>query len=1107
MNNLSEELVYKYWIDNEIFEETIINNENKPRFIFFEGPPFATGTPHYGHILTGLIKDSVLRYKHNNGYNIPRFASWDTHGLPIEYEIDKDLGIKTTQQIIDYGIAKYNENCRNIVLKYTKEWEIQMGRLGRWIDFKNDFKTMDINFMNTVWWVFKTLYNQGRVYEGVKIMGYSTSCGTSLSNFEVKQNYQEIQDESLYIKLPIKNNIKFNDCFILVWTTTPWTLPTNYCLCIGCYIDYVLVEIDEYRYICAEKLIDNIFNKKKPLILDKFKGDELIGLEYESPFKFNIYIKEYKIISGNFVTDDTGTGIVHISPAYGLDDYNVCINKGIISKESKLFQILDTNGFVNNLIPELRGIFYKNFKDKTNIDLNTWVILELKKNTFYFDKRNFKHNYPFCWRSDTPLIYRATDSLFIKVEDMKNRLLELNKQINWIPKSIGDSRFANWLSDANDWGISRNRFWGTPIPIWKSESGKIICIGSSYELERLIGLEEGSIKDLHRHFIDEIEIIKDGEKYKRIESVFDCWFESGSIPYGTVGQVGIVELLEKYCKLTDSGIKYDSHLNPFIQTDNYVFDNYQSKLIRQTFKILPADFISEGLDQTRGWFYTLLILSASLFDIIPFKNVIVNGLILAEDGKKMSKRLKNYPDPMDIINEYGSDALRLYLLSSQAVRAEQLKFSKSGVHDIKKDIILPLKNSIIFLKEYITLYFNTHNTNPILKIENINISNPINLWILRKYNEIRNDYQFYMDNYDLKNAVTILPKLVQILNNGYIKIGRFLIKGKESHEEWIQSLSVFYYLIKFILNDFKSVMPFFCESQFLELNDFMINNFKSFNLTKSIHLLESENYIVLESLQIAKSIDFDIIYNIITQIYFLRSSNDISHKKPVKMISLIWDDRLVDRYSNRFIEYLGIIIEECNLLDIQILKKDQVNISKSIVPIKSEFFKKYGKDILLSFNKLTVINSNDLDLIINIGQFDGFDINSTMFNYNYNVSLIDQESSDLVYKEFDFGDYKDKIIILMDKSWTELNDKIYYYRLIATSIQKSRKNAGLHTWDEVTALWDGDPKYNLNSDEALNYIEKITRIKFIKYYNNLDLSKIIYSSYFDNIKIKLFLIK
>lgn len=1231
MSMNKEEQIYQFWTENNIFNKTIKENKKKSEYVFYDGPPFMTGLPHYGHILAGLIKDSVLRHNHSLGKNVPRYAGADCiaegtlinlangtsipienfkdfncqvetynfekkdilhesktnfyekgergcielkfndngtlictpdhkiltdngwikasdiipnetniikyfnsiytskvisinnvgikkvyditventhnfiangvivhncHGLPIEYEIEKELKIKTTKQILDYGIENYNDSCRNIVLKYSKEWEYQMGRLGRWIDFKNDYKTMDKSFMNSVWWVFSELFKKNRIYEGVKIMGYSTTCGTPLSNFEIQQNYQEVKDDSLFIKLKINECFKnYDELYIMVWTTTPWTLPSNYCLCVGENIDYVIVEYENNKYILSEKLVQVVFGKKIPVILEKFKGSELLNLTYIPPFLFNTFVNIFKIISGDFVTDSDGTGIVHIAPNHGEDDYNICIKNNIIQKDTKLFNTLDINGFVNSSIPELEGIFYKNFNDKTCEDLNTWVVKDLKKQGLYWDKRQILHNYPFCWRSDTPLIYRAVNSWFVKVEDMREKLCELNSTINWMPKSVGANRFHNWLSNAKDWGISRNRFWGTPIPIWKSDDGDIICVSSSYELEELANLPRNSITDLHRHIIDNIEIIKNGKVYKRITDILDCWFESGSMPYATLNRIGICEILNS----ENNYIFKDENGFPFIRQEDGTIHN-----------ILPADFIAEGLDQTRGWFYTLLVLSANLFDCIPFKNVIVNGLVLAEDGKKMSKRLKNYPDPMEIVNTYGSDCLRLYLLGSQAVRAEPLKFSKSGVHDVMKDIIIPLTNSINFWKEYTTLYKTNNNKNPIFKILDIDIiTNPINLWILGKYSELRNEFMSSMDKYDLKNAVSVLYKLVQVLNNGYIKMGRYILKGKESEEEWSQGLSVLYYVIAFFINDFKAIIPFFSEYHFKDISNFMkeILDIDENLFDDSIHLFGYFKYIELQEEQKSLSNNFDIIYNIIVNIYKLRGSFNISMKKPIKMINIIPSHGLLDNYSNSYQQYLNIVIEECNILDINIVDENNITINKEITPIKSQLFKKYGKSIAQVYEELNNMDTIQLSNILDLEEYNGYVMDNTLFDIRTSIESnnISNDSNDIVFKEFNYGETKDKIIILMDKKYDEQVDKLYYYRLVASSIQKSRKLAGLHPWNEISAFYEGETKYDLEDNEAQQYIERITKIKLNKYsQNNLN---IIHSTMWDNIGLNITLVE
>ena len=1121
---MQENTIYNRWVDLDIFNRTIEANKDKPTFVFYDGPPFATGLPHYGHILAGFIKDSILRFNHEQGWNVPRFAGFDQHGLPIEYEIEKELGIKTTQQVLDYGIDNYNRECKGIVLKYAHEWEETMGRLGRWIDFKNQYQTMSKEFMNSVWWVFAQLYKKNRVYEGVRIMPYSTACGTPLSNFETQQNYKEVQDDSLFIKLPI-NLPNFQNTWIMIWTTTPWTLPSNYALCVGPDIIYDLVQIESESesdyYIVAHDLVSNVFKNSNTVWIKSFKGLELVGICYTPAFTLNNQMENipYKIVADPFVTSTDGTGIVHLAPGFGSDDYNVSLTNKIITKESKLFIHLDTNGYIkkelSDQIPELTGMFYKNFQDKSVLDFNTWVIIQLKKSGYYWDKRQITHNYPFCWRSDTPLIYRAVSSWFIKVEDMREKLVQLNNQINWVPEHVGKARFSSWLTGAKDWGVSRNRFWGTPIPIWRSieDPTDIICVGSSYELEELAGLEPNSLIDLHRDSVDSIEIVKDGKVYRRISEILDCWFESGSMPYGSVNRVGIVELLRNSIK----GIELDENFNPFIRTrDNFLH------------KILPADFIAEGLDQTRGWFYTLLVLSGSLFDTIPFKNVIVNGLVLASDGKKMSKRYKNYPDPMEVVNTYGSDCLRLYLLGSPASKAEPLKFSEQGVRDMGKDIIIPLSNSFVFFCEYTNLYWKSNNKNPLFQIENFpeRITNPINIWAIIKYKTISENFQSHMKNYDLNRAVNGLDELVQMLNNGYIKLSRQLIKGKETELEQIQSLSTLYWILKQITIDFRSIIPYFCENQFMGLKEFIKKiefcEENGFFELESIHLYSGLNSksIGLNLEQIAKSKDFDIIFNIINQIYQLRGVNQINLKKPIKSVSLVTMTDFDKKYSTGYQDLLNFVLEECNIMELKILNQNEIIIEKSISPNKVVLFKTYGKPIGLVYGELSNFDSDKLDGIIGLGMYKDFLMDKTMFNIkttikfikgNENVQGSDKTNSNsntnIVYREYKFDGYEIKLIANLD--WDESTDKLYYYRLVGTKIQKTRKSAQLHPWDLINVYYSGNPKYSLESDDAQDIIYKITRINISKFSNEFEITNksCFFEQDFDDINLRIHLEK
>ena len=1049
---MQEEPIYKRWKENDIFNKSIKENENEELYSFYDGPPFATGLPHYGHILAGLIKDTVTRYHHNLNKNVPRYNGFDTHGLPIEYEIEKEIKIKTTDEILNYGIGNYNEKCRSIVLRYSKEWEETMGRLGRWIDFKNDYKTMTKEFMNSVWWVFKQLYDKNRIYEGVKIMPYSTTCGTSLSNFETQQNYQEVHDDSLFIALPLSKFKNYDfDINIMVWTTTPWTLVANYALCVNSNIDYSIVEYKSKYYIVGTNLINNVF-KQTVTIIDTFKGSELVNLTYKPPL--DILTHEFKILADNYVSDKDGTGIVHISPTYGEDDYRVCLENNIITKETKLFQPLDTNGYVTEILnfPETKGMFYKNHKliENKSQDLNTWTVIKLKERGYYFDKRQIIHNYPFCWRSDTPLIYRAVSSWFVKVEDLRDTMVNLNKEINWTPKHVGETRFNNWLANAKDWGISRSRFWGTPIPIWKSEDGDIICVESSYELEILANLPENSITDLHRHNIDHIVINKNGKTYKRINEVLDCWFESGSMPYCTVGRVGIVELLRN----STIGIQTDVDNEPYIKTNDGI-----------KHKILSADFIAEGIDQTRGWFYTLLVLSTSLYKVIPFKNVIVNGLILAEDGKKMSKRLKNYPDPIDVIKEYGSDCLRLYLLSSPATRGETLKFSKAGVFSVVKDIIIPLSNTVIFWKEYYQLYTKDNND---FSYDFSNLTNPINIWILTEYQKIRNTYFKHMDEYNLKDAIGCLYNVVEIVNNGYIKLGRNVLKGKTTTDDWKESLNTLYYIIKFIINDFKAIIPFFAEKEYLNLQTLNVNPSDTFFMHESIHLGKRDNYITINK----SANDFNFIYNVILNVYKIRGKMNLSLKKPVKSITIVHDGD-----DTKYHKYLDFIHDECNVIDIYFDNPNNVKIVKSIKPNKPLFFKTFGKEISNEFNDLSLMTTEQLEEIVNV-KYD-----ESLFNINYMIT--DESMQHFEIKEYKFQNKN--IVLLLDKTYDETLEQLHFYRLIATKIQQARKINELHPWDQITVYWKlVNKNLNYNPEIANKYITKITRIDYKPYNDNVE---------------------
>uniref|UniRef100_A0AAQ4R8L5 Isoleucine--tRNA ligase, cytoplasmic n=1 Tax=Gasterosteus aculeatus aculeatus TaxID=481459 RepID=A0AAQ4R8L5_GASAC len=725
-----EEKILQFWQKKDCFQECLKQSKNRPKYTFYDGPPFATGLPHYGHILAGTIKDIVTRFAHQSGFHVDRRFGWDCHGLPVEYEIDKTLGIKGPDDVAKMGIAEYNQQCRNIVMRYSNEWESSVTRMGRWIDFKNDYKTLYPWFMETVWWVFKQLYDKGLVYRGVKVMPFSTACNTPLSNFESNQNYKDVQDPSVIVNFPLVGN---EDVALIAWTTTPWTLPSNLALCVNPEFIYVKVK-GEWRR----------------LIRVSFPGKTLKGKKYKPLFEYFAECGEkgaFQVVMDNYVKEEEGTGVVHQAPYFGTDDYRVCTEYKIIQRDQAPICPVDASGCFTAEVTDFVGQYVK--------DADKNIIKWLKEKGRLVNASSFKHSYPFCWRSDTPLIYKAVPSWFVRVEHMVEKLLDNNSKCYWVPEFVRERRFGNWLRDARDWAISRNRYWGTPIPLWVSDDfEEVVCVGSIAELEELTGVK---VTDLHRESIDGLTIPSRCGKgtLRRITEVFDCWFESGSMPYAQA---------------------------------HYPFEN--RKEFEDTF---PADFIAEGIDQTRGWFYTLLVLSTALFGKPPFKNVIVNGLVLAGDGQKMSKRKKNYPDPGLVVQQYGADALRLYLINSPVVRAENLRFKEEGVRDVLKDVFLPWYNAYRFLVQNVQrlqkeegIQF-LYNENTAKQSDNI-----MDKWIQSFTQSLIQFFKAEMDAYHLYTVVPRLVKFVDMLTNWYVRTNRRRLKGESGTEDCLWALETLF---------------------------------------------------------------------------------------------------------------------------------------------------------------------------------------------------------------------------------------------------------------------------------------------------------------------------
>lgn len=720
-----EEKVLTFWDEKKIFEKSLTQNENKKFYSFYDGPPFATGLPHYGHILAGLLKDVIPRYWTMRGYHVPRRFGWDCHGVPIEYEINKKFEIKSAAQVLEMGVDKYNESCRSIVDRYAQEWRATVRRMGRWVDMDHDYKTMDLSFMQSVWWVFKQLWEKGLIYEGYKVVPYSIGISTPLSNFEASQNYKMVQDPAVTARFQVDGE---TDLFLLAWTTTPWTLPSNLGLAVGNEIDYVEIQKKDSpeRYILAQALVSQYQaelgyeKKEEPKIVRTFKGSELVGWTYEPLFSYFENLKKeenaFRVIHSDHVTVDAGTGIVHMAPAFGEEDFYACQKAGL-----PIVNPVDDDGCFTSEVPDHQGVMVK--------DADKNLIHQLKESGKLFKQETINHSYPHCDRTDTPLIYKAVSSWFVKVEEFRDKVVANNRQTQWVPDSLRDGRFGNWLENARDWAISRNRFWGTPLPIWRNDEGEVICIESAEELSRLSGQ---TVSDLHIHFVDQIEIPSPTGKapLRRIKGVLDCWFESGSMPLAQWGY-------------------------PFQAENKAQFE-----------KGFPADFVAEGLDQTRGWFYTLMVLSTALFDKPAFKNVVVNGIVLAEDGRKMSKRLKNYPDPMEVLDRHGADALRLYLMNSPVVRAQDLRFSEKGVEEIVRKILLRWWNAYSFFVSYA----NIDRFQP--KGDADQSPNILDQWILSRLQSLTSHTHQEMEGYRLYNVVPGLVQFIEELTNTYIRFNR-----------------------------------------------------------------------------------------------------------------------------------------------------------------------------------------------------------------------------------------------------------------------------------------------------------------------------------------------
>lgn len=974
--DVREERILRFWREREIFQKSLKQREQASSFVFYDGPPFATGLPHYGHLLAGTIKDVIPRYKTMKGYYVPRRFGWDCHGLPVENEIEKTFELSGAPSIEAFGIDRFNEECRKIVLRYTEEWKAKVERFGRWVDFSQTWKTMDKAFMESVWWVFKQVYDKGLIYEGFKVMPFSAKLGTPLSNFEATDNYKEVDDPSIIVTLPL---VEDPDTSLLVWTTTPWTLISNMAATIGEEVEYVKIASGGKRYILAQKAVLRWFEESK--VLATFQGKELLGKRYKPVFPYFQNLEgAFQVIPGDFVTTEEGTGIVHTAPAFGEVDFYACKKAGI-----PFVCPVDNNGRFTSEIPEYRGLFVK--------DADKEIIRRLKEEGRLFYRGTLRHRYPFCWRSDTPLIYKAITTWFLQVEAIKDRLIAANETVHWVPEHLKEGRFGKWLEGARDWAISRNRYWGTPIPIWRSEEGEIHVVGSIEELETLTGEK---ITDLHRHFIDPLTFTKNGKRFTRIPEVFDCWFESGSMPYAQ---------------------------------NHYPFENKEL-----TEKNFPADFIAEGVDQTRAWFYTLLVLSVALFDSPAYKNVIANGILLAEDGNKMSKRLKNYPEPDLVVHKYGADAVRLYMLNSPAVKADDLRFAERGVELVLRQILIPLWNAHSFFLTYARIY----NWRP------KDVRKPpeaiIDRWMISQLNRLIHEVEAGMDGYDLSRAVEPFVGFVDQLTNWYIRRSRRRFWESEETPDRSQAFETLYHVLLELTKIAAPFIPYISEA--------IYQNIRTEEMPESVHLCDFPAYHE-KSRNPDLEEGMDRLQTVVSLGHALRKEHKLKVRQPLGFAHVVcWEPDIL----NFLMRQEHLIAEELNVKQVVFHKESQEFVKLSIKPNFRVLGKKVGrhmKEAQLLIQELDQEKINDL--------VHGKPLEVWLGKEPFTLTADDVEITRKVHEGW-VAMNAGTIAIALD---TELNEDLILEgiaRELVNKINTMRRDAGFAVTDRIRVQMESSPK-------------------------------------------------
>ena len=1028
-NILSQWNDFGMWKIFDINNKFHNNSETKKHFKFIAGPPFCSGSLHFGHCAIETIKSAVLNYKVMMGFTCDNKMGYDCHGLPIESVVNRELEINNLDDLNKIGITKFNQVCKDTIKKCERDWEPIYNSIGRWANFDNVYKTMDTSFMESVWWAFKELYSRKLIYRGYKITPYSYALQSPLSNFEANQNYKDVDCHSIYIRFKILDkdvNFEYpcNNIYIVAWTTTPWTLPANIALCVNPDLDYsyILTDKDDI-YILGSGKIDNI-GIKCVEVLKTVKGSELANLKYETIYNTYDNMKSheeyksfYRVLCDKYVIDSatTGTNIVHLAPIFGEDDYRVCTEKGLIShKLIPQMEIIDSEG---KYLPEM----VKQYAGKMVFSASGQIIKDLKQLQIVLKVHQFRHEYPYCYRTDTPLIYRACNTFYVNVQKIKSRMIELNNEISWYPVSCGINRFNKWLEGATDWCISRSRYFGTPIPVWIADDGEMLVIGSIRELENNCGV---LLQDIHPEYVNDLVITNsEGKKFHRVPDIFDCWFESGSTPFAQY---------------------------------HYPFEN--KTLIDEIIKADNAftDFIAEGVDQTRGWFYTLLILSTALFDIKPAKHIMSIGHIQDEQHKKISKKSKNYIDPLICINKYGADAIRLYLLQSGITHGDPLVFKEDDLVTINKELF-QFKNAADFLMEHITNM--GHNGIVFDKSAYSRTTNPMDKWIIQYMNTCTTTITNWMDNFDICRTVRKLIEMIEDISNWYLKFNRDRLKGKNDIEEWQISLSTLYIVINKYITLIAPFAPFYSQyiyniTNCLEYNFIHQSRYniliKDNNENNNLNNPET-NYI--ETFALLKRIA-KLIRNA-----RLNVKTHTSSKTPIKSCIICMDNPQKLDLISGCIEYIQ---SELNIIDLQYSNLSE-NIKYKIEPIKSLLGKKYKAranliyDALKDYPTITTFSNNEIDV-----------------NVSGDIIKILPKEYKLIPvfglgDVFDNSDSENNMLIKIDFTYSEEIENMFHLKQFLSTIQQIRKQMKLKPWNKISLEINYDDFNIINTN--LEYIK------------------------------------